>query len=210
MKQCDHFEMLISALIDGELDERERIAALDHLLTCASCREFYRAARELQELVFAQPVASAEASFAPAATPKTPRRWLPFPCLAAIPRWAYGAAAVLAVATLLWTGGVLHQDVETHPAIPTEEPLTITLGENPDQMDDARFLALTVELLTADPRYHAKMHQILGQLQDSPLGGEETAGFAARGDETGDDRERDTGEHGGEVLVAQASAAWAK
>jgi hypothetical protein len=205
MKRCEYFEMLISALMDGEVDQQELIAALDHMVGCPSCQDFYRGARELQDIVDQLPVPAAQA-----APGKARPWWAALVRWPAIPQWAYGAAAVLVLTAALWTGGVLRGDGEQPPAIPADQPLTVILGESPDQMDDNRFLALTVELLQADPRYHIKLYEILGQLQDSPLGGDENASFAQRGGEGGDTTDRDTREHGGEALMADASEAWAE
>ena len=40
MNECDHFEELISAEIDGELRPGERSQLRQHLASCASCRAF--------------------------------------------------------------------------------------------------------------------------------------------------------------------------
>ena len=44
---CEHHEASLSALVDGELPERELLTAVDHLAECDSCRDFYRRARVL-------------------------------------------------------------------------------------------------------------------------------------------------------------------
>ena len=53
MKNCEHFESQLSAWLDAQLDRPDQVECLDHLVRCASCREFYVDARALDGLLSA-------------------------------------------------------------------------------------------------------------------------------------------------------------
>jgi predicted anti-sigma-YlaC factor YlaD len=158
MNQCEHIETLVSTWLDGELDRREQVECLDHVVRCASCRDFYLDARALDGLVAAvRTPAGAE--------PPSPEVWKRIegaargdrarPARRRIPAWALQAAAVLVLAVglsvVMWNGkGVA----------PTPEQAEILLGSDPE-MTETRFVELTREVLQADPRYHTAMHQIM-------------------------------------------------
>jgi predicted anti-sigma-YlaC factor YlaD len=49
MKQCEKYEMLISAFLDNELDEEQQIELFSHLATCESCRKHLREIKQIKD-----------------------------------------------------------------------------------------------------------------------------------------------------------------
>ncbi len=162
MKNCEHFESQSSAWLDAQLDRPDQVECLDHLVRCASCREFYVDARALDGLL--------SAIRTPAdATKPSPEVWKRIEWTTRsdrarssrrrIPAWAMQAAAVLVLAIGLaftvWNGGVLDA--------PMPDQAEITLGESSD-MTDSRFVELTREVLRADRQYHSEMYRIMEQV----------------------------------------------
>jgi hypothetical protein len=163
MKDCEHYETLISAWQDGELDRPGQVEMLDHLVRCAGCRDFYLGARGLTGLVAA--VGGAEVGERP--SPEVWRRiqraagsressskrgakpWWRLPA----PVWAGAAAALVALLVIL--------------AIPRggrPAAADIRLGGNPGGMDDLRFVEVTRMVLGADRRYRTAFYEIMKQV----------------------------------------------
>lgn len=160
-RTCEHHQMQLSALLDGELEPGAMRALLDHLLDCPDCALFYVEARDLQTLMDRLDL-EAEA---PAVTRSSarPRRtaWLQ-----PSPAWGWAAAMVIAVVAGTW--GAVHwrhapAPGET-PAAAGEAPVAIEVGDQAAPMDEARFVELTVELLRADERFRQEMSAVLKQV----------------------------------------------
>ena len=160
MNSCEHYETLVSAWLDDQLDRSGEIECLDHLVRCSACREFYVDARALDGLVAAirDPVPSE------APSPEVRRRieWIVRrevrrPAAPRIPVWARNAAAAvvlgLGLALAGWYGG---------PG-PATQPVELVLGQGGD-MTEARFVELTKEVLRAEPRFRSAMQGILQQV----------------------------------------------
>ena len=47
---CEEMKILISGMIDGELDPREKQTVNDHLVTCDICRKEYAKLNKLKEV----------------------------------------------------------------------------------------------------------------------------------------------------------------
>jgi len=164
MTRCDKMEVLISALLDGEAAPAEQREALDHLLACADCRRFYQEASALQRRLDLLP---------PEALPlATPARWRRF---ASGRPWLQAAALVAALALGLALGTRLGDAPPL--ALPAEgKSFAVALGSDRDALDDREFLALTLRLLRADPRYHRELAAILAQLAPPTSGSEAASG----------------------------------
>ena len=162
MSVCELLEVEVSTLIDGEMEGRAVPGMVDHLLTCPSCREFYRLARGLEAEI-------AEASGCDVSD-LPPGLWSRVESAldtarivgASTPRlrltaWALGLAAALVLLVGGWSLARLW------PASGSSRPrvLEVQLAGDPGGMSDERFLELTVELLQADRRYHHKMQEIM-------------------------------------------------
>jgi len=169
MKNCEHYEMLVSTLIDGALDRAEQIECFDHVVRCRSCREFYLDARALDGLVAAvRTPAEAEAP-----SPELWKRidWLTRKDRRAsagrrIPIWAMQAAAVLVIAFGLSVAMWNRADVSA------PEQAEVLLGQSAD-MTEERFVELTKEVMRSDRRYHSAMYEIMGQVvRDTTTKGE--------------------------------------
>lgn len=155
MNHCELCELEMSAVMDGEVDARALTAALDHMVDCPACRDFYRSARAVDAVV-------TEGK----ASPPPERVWrrieaearggvIPFPARRAV-AWAARVAAVGLVAVGLWAVGVLHV-----PSLPIGDQVEVQLESDRGAMDNERFVKLTTELLRSDRRYHRKMMEIL-------------------------------------------------
>ena len=187
MRDCERMELLISALLDGEAEAGEQREALDHLLACPACRRFYQEASALQGHLDLLP---------PGALPAAPpRRWQ----VASGGRaWLQAAALVGMLALGLGLGVRWGGRVQPLPELPGEgESIQLALGSDAGAMDDREFVALTLRLLRADPRYHRELAAILTRLAP-PL----DAGEAGRGDFelTGEQSGGDLPERGPRVI----------
>lgn len=180
MNDCERHEMLVSAWMDDELDRREQLALVDHLVGCGTCRAFYARARALDAVVAGECFAGT----APVAIWQriereagSGRRVVP-----PVPGWAWRAAAAVVLAVGL--GVVMVQQPFTPSAPPRE--VEVRIGEDRGRMSDRRFVELTKEVLRADPRYHAALHRVMEQvLGDLETGGEATFDdFAPRREES--------------------------
>jgi len=188
MSGCELHEVNISALLDGELEPEAWLPLLDHLTRCPRCRAFYESARQLETLAAHCPGAlplsgsSPDRPAASAAPPTRPRAsagptgaWRR---LFRPPAWAWAAAALLLVA-IGFSSGLLVRTLPQFEMPSPETPVAITLGERPEGMDQERFIALTIELLQADPSYHREMLRVLRQVQPTQQNDELVPLFAS-------------------------------
>ncbi len=197
---CESFEVSLSVLIDGELETPEQLPAVDHLLQCASCQDFYRRARALGSMVVSAATPSTEPAppevwdriatetrltqrkgressgedQRPTGPPSRASRYLP---------GALGLAAALVLAVGLWF---------LRPAVPGTQVsglsggtgvVDVVLEQDRGSMSDQRFLELTTEILGADRHYHRKMLEIMRVVDDMrapPEGSGDEPAFAAR------------------------------
>jgi predicted anti-sigma-YlaC factor YlaD len=169
MRSCEDHETLLSAWLDGQLDREGQVECLDHVARCASCREFYLDARALDGLV----AGLRTPAEAPPAPPEVWRRieWATRTAgrRTSGPRLGHfvlQAAAVLVVAiglsVLVWNDRVA--------SAPEEAEVQLGQGR---EMTESRFVELTKEVLRANPRYHAAMHQVMEQvIRDTSVPGE--------------------------------------
>lgn len=171
-QRCDPHQSDLSALLDGELDAREALGAVDHLAGCRRCRDFWRAARALQA------AAGSEAAGAPQPPADGWRR-----IEAAVGRqgrdgqearegrlgptgraaWAWRVAAALAVGVGLLLALRSAPPLESGP----EAAGRIEVQAGSVDMSERRFVELTTELLRADTSYHAKMLEVMRQVAAS-------------------------------------------
>jgi predicted anti-sigma-YlaC factor YlaD len=196
MKTCEHFEEQLSVWLDGELDRPGQVETLDHIVRCEACRHFYGEARALDGLVAA--VRTPKRAEAPSPElwkrieREASRKAEVIPFRRRIPAWAWQAAAVIVLAiglgVVFWAGS---PGPAGHP-----RDAEVLLGEDAGEMTDDRFVELTKEVLRADRRYHAALHQVMKQVLDdtevreasveyaspSPVSGEAAGGeVASRG-----------------------------
>jgi len=165
MNSHEQYEILVSSWIDGQLERPQQVEMLDHLARCETCRMFYLEARGLEGVLAAvREPATAE--------PPSPEVWKRIEFASRrrststpswhrrVPAWAMQAAAVLVVAVglgvVFWGG---RGDFAPRPA-----DAEVVLGEATGQMTETRFVGLTKEVLRADRRYHAAMHEVMEQV----------------------------------------------
>ncbi len=187
---CEVFEASLSALIDGELEAPEQLPAVDHLLECASCRDFYRQARALGSMVTSATTTSAEL-----APPEVWDRIATETGLAELGRkqrarghrrYRLGAlqlAAVLVAALGLWFLWPAVDDAPTSRPAGDTGVINVVLEQDRGSMSDERFLELTTEILKADRGYHRKMLEIMRVVDDlaaPPEGSGDEPAVAAR------------------------------
>jgi predicted anti-sigma-YlaC factor YlaD len=192
MNTCEHFETLLSAWMDEEIERRDQVECLDHVARCAACRDFYLDARALDGLVAA--VRTPAGAEAPSRDLWERIRWVTTKdrvrtVRRRVPLWALQAAAVVVVAVglsvVVWNGGTA-----TAPA-----QAEIVLGSD-TQMTETRFVELTKEVLQADRRYHSAMHRIMEQVvrDTAPMGEASLEDVVQRPDEGAiDDAAESTG-----------------
>lgn len=128
---CGRYQVWLSALLDGELDAREREELRGHLEQCRSCREEAEANHRLSlclhswtppeapenlEVSFRQRLRE-EAACGPASARRRPLRWLPLGAPASLALAASGVAA-----TLLVAGWTLRQPPAPQP-LPAATPV---------------------------------------------------------------------------------------
>ncbi|HEX9641025.1 MAG TPA: hypothetical protein VGB13_06905 [Candidatus Krumholzibacteria bacterium] len=146
-ESCEHFELDLSALVDGELESGAIPHALEHLRECRDCDLFF------QQLLRLEHTSELLRSISP--LPQRPR--------APRPAWRHLRHAWIAGAVLLaFLGGWMLPAADLSADVPTrDEVLELSLGEDAGKMADARFVSMAVELLRADPRYHVAMFEML-------------------------------------------------
>jgi hypothetical protein len=156
-QRCDAHQIDLSALLDGELDAREALPAVDHLTECRRCREFWRGARALQ-------AAAASPRLASPGPPADGWRRIE----AAVERrrhraWAgrIAAALVVGLGLLLALRPAPLFELEPEPGPPAA---AIEIRAGSGDMSERRFVELTTELLQADPDYHTKMLEVMRQV----------------------------------------------
>jgi hypothetical protein len=160
MHECDEYQMKVSALMDGEMPAEEIEGTVRHLAACEECLQEFKVFQKLQNRVnreLAQPVVS------PQTWERIQRQAAKAPKAIFIPfkSRAMRIAALAAAVILCFGLGYLMN--RPTPILPVSTG-PIVLASQPGQMTDERFLALTRELLTADPEYHQKMFMILSSL----------------------------------------------
>lgn len=175
MNECERIEIELSAIADGASDPAVWVEALDHLATCASCRDFYRQIRTLDALVgAARPAAALDmpsGSWERIEAESGLAEVLPFARRPAV-RWAFRAAAALLVAGGLWAAGMLRL-----PSVLTvHDGMEVTMGADSGHMTDAQFVELAVSVLKADRKYREKMAEILAAVSTTAPSGEDRRG----------------------------------
>jgi hypothetical protein len=162
MNACELHQETLSAFLDGAAPPAVALPALDHLLRCAACRDFYDRARALERLL-PSPDAEAPAEVwerIVAAAGRRPSRG------AVLRRVAPRLAAALLLGVTAW-GGYTLGGAQGAPRAGEEVEVLVGGGA----MTDARFLELTLEVLRADRRYHDKLYEVL-----TAVGGDERPG----------------------------------
>ena len=116
MEHCTNYEIEFSAMLDGEGDPVTVIKLMDHMVSCPSCRDFYRNLRSFQDLVDEiPPVVEPDTTPVPIqASPRTFKKKQRRNIFGVIPQWAWGSAAALVVVVGLWVTGA--SDLIKRPA----------------------------------------------------------------------------------------------
>lgn len=169
MSDCERYEILVSSWLDGEMGRSDQIEMMDHLVRCGSCRDFYLSARALSGLLAA---AGAEAL----AEPPSPRVWERIERSSrergSVLRggWAWArarrlpAGALAAAAAVLVVLGLFASRPQ-RPEASAPARTGIRLGEDAGRMSDARFVALTAEVLRADRKYREAFYEVMRQVE---------------------------------------------
>lgn len=175
MTTCVEFELALSELLDGELPPALAAEAVEHAFACASCREFFRAARRLGIVAREESaVALAEDGLGAARSDESDALWERVRSAGGLGAFAdqrtAGTSRWLGVAALLALGvggGWLGRGLAA-PAAPAttaaSEPrpgAAVVVSTAPSNMDERRFVALADELLDADPKFQRAMLQVL-------------------------------------------------
>ena len=182
MKNCNDYEIELSALLDGESSPAMALRLVDHVASCSGCSEFVRGLRSTQSLIDSLQLESESVPGEEAVGTIVPRQKR---FLGLRPQWAIGLAALLIVSVSIWFG----TDVGTPNSLTNDirdGELNIRLEEHKGRMSDERFFALVSELLQADRRYQNEMYVVLDEIR---IGGE--SGESRRSDDTRDAGESD-------------------
>ena len=182
MKNCNDYEIELSALLDGESSPAMALRLVDHVASCSGCSEFVRGLRSTQSLIDSLQLESESVPGEEAVGTIVPRQKH---FLGLRPQWAIGLAALLIVSVSIWFG----TDVGTPNSLTNDirdGELNIRLEEHKGRMSDERFFALVSELLQADRRYQNEMYVVLDEIR---IGGE--SGESRRSDDTRDAGESD-------------------
>jgi hypothetical protein len=169
MKHCEEIQVEMSALMDGEISSQDTVELFDHILGCAECTVVYHDMRSLEDTID---------SLRPAQTLGAPVARMPF-----APLWSgWVAAATVLLALGLGWGGI-YRGV---PSFSPDRPVELTLGESSGDMNDQRFVSMTVELLKADEHYRRTMLEVL----DNVVEGRSEASASVFTESLGAERER--------------------
>lgn len=205
--ECSRFEELLSAHLDGEVEPESAVAALEHALLCPSCRAFYEGSRRI-ERELAAAADPAEVLPAEALWHGVRRRsgWDAGTGGAAFGRirrgWVFAIAAGLAsvVGLSLWLslgrGATVPRGEETAARAlreTAEGAAAVASAANEEtgarrtgvRMTDERFVAITRELLSSDPRYLRAMEGVLREVAPSGDRGGSGEDLPVRGERVG-------------------------
>ena len=187
---CENHEISLSALLDDELSFPERLTALDHLVECEGCRDFYRRSRSLGRAL--APSRSAEPDTRDSDLDAVWDRIVADHArrhggARRVLQWAPRLAAVLLLGFGLWwlqaswrgtppgPGDSRRADTlaTTDTDLRSEDRyIEVDLEGQAGQMTDERFVQLTTEVLQADHRYHLKMLEVMSMVADTWSGSE--------------------------------------
>ena len=167
MTTCQEFELALSELLDGELPPPLAAEAVEHAFGCASCREFFRAARRLGRVARGE-----EAVAAPApelAGERAEEIWRAVRSASGLGRaparsrspWLRAAALVALGVGAGWLARDAGRAVGPRGATAAPGGETVVVSTGPSAMDERRFVALADELLEADTKYQRAMLQVL-------------------------------------------------
>ena len=150
MNPCTHYEMIISALLDGEASRDEMLELLAHLPGCSSCQQFYGACRALQDAASGSRATGSSGSSGRvvALRPNRPR----FPVVLSL-----AAGIVLALGFALGRFG-RPEGGATRPAGTGTTVVTAPMTEE-------SFVAYARALLKAEPRFQVAMREILSNAE---------------------------------------------
>jgi len=175
MSDCDRYEVLVSAWLDGELERAEQRGMLDHLMRCARCRDFYLEARALSGLLAVAGAPAAAEQPSPEVWERIERSALsersardrgrgraPWPGLAWARRVPIGAFAAAAAVLLVVLAAYVARPWSRE--VPPTAGTAIRIGDDAGRMNDARFVELTTEVLRADRRYRAAFYEVMRQV----------------------------------------------
>ncbi|MCX6641451.1 MAG: hypothetical protein NTW14_13380 [bacterium] len=162
MNACEQNQINISAMMDGELYGDELTETVQHLAVCPTCMKEFQNFQELQNRVNSEiHVPNVPAQLWEDLSQQVPtQRKTQFIPLRST--WVKYIAAAAVIAIAFGVGRVSNQPAQL-PLLP-DPNAPIVLASNSGNMNDAQFLSLTRELLTADPVYHQKMYSILEAL----------------------------------------------
>ena len=59
MNSCEHYQELISRLVDGELSREEHEALMEHMKSCSACNAMYAVFHDLSDILAEEASASA-------------------------------------------------------------------------------------------------------------------------------------------------------
>ncbi len=162
MKSCEEYQIYISAMLDGELKGDELTRTVSHLSVCRECMSTLKAFQALQAKVDEQKTTPAlpgnlwsriEQS---SGRPEKPR------VLPLMSRTASIIAIAAGIILFFALGYILRKPMMPSIAVDRETP--IVMASDAGSMSEERFLQLTRELLSADPKYHRRMYFILHTL----------------------------------------------
>lgn len=205
--ECSRFEELLSAHLDGEVEPESAVAALEHALLCPSCRAFYEGSRRLErELAAADGPADTlpaeelwqgvrrrsgwEAGTGGAAFGRIRRGWV----------FAIAAGLTSVVGLSLWlllarSGSAPRVEAAAARALreTTSGSTSVAATASEDsaarptgvRMTDERFVAITRELLSSDPRYLRAMEGVLREVSPSGDRGGSGEDLPVRGERVG-------------------------
>ena len=206
---CSRFEELLSAHLDGEASPEMAVAALEHALTCASCRAFYDRSRAVERELAGEVDGDEEAL--PERVWEEVRRasgWSAAPVRrrgrGLRPGWVFAVAAGVAAAVglSLWLsigpGASSHVAEQAAARALREAPGTPVAANGASaepeggaaagaaaRMTDERFVAITRELLGSDPRYLRAMEGVLREVGPVREGGGSSEDMPVRGEGVG-------------------------
>ena len=163
MSNCEEYQLNLSAMLDGELKGEALSRTVKHLAVCSDCLKVFNAFQSLQARV------EAEA----AAPPLPPHLWLRIEAQGrrkekpkVLSFFQSHAVKYISAAAALFIFFALGYYLRK-PALPSAKMdlnAPVVLAGNPGRMSEERFLEITRELLSAEPKYHRKMYLILHSL----------------------------------------------
>lgn len=174
MRDCEYYQMNLSAMLDGELHGTELSETVKHLSECSNCMREFERFQKLQVKVdeVYQPEPLRQGLWMDIQAKSQSERGQKHKSKAKILSFKSPWVRIISAAALfLIIFGLGYYFGKPSTAI-IQNNTPIVLASSAGEMGEDRFMQITRELLTSDRKYHLQMYLILRALVSEDLEGD--------------------------------------